>query len=115
MHRRGKTEGGGQARLDAVRDTLRNEIQTAFAGTAASDVEAKIASSSGFDELLDAITTRPMYLGRVGESDQFEALYASQFFGSYRCVTIRWEADGFSLSDGAGDTCTVFRDRPPEE
>lgn len=106
---------GLQAGADVRRDTLRNEIQTAFAGTAASDVDAKMASESGFDELLDAITTRPMYLGRVGESDQFEALYTSQFFGSYRCVTIRWDANGFSLSDGAGDTCTVFRDRPPEE
>ena len=65
--------------------------------------------------MLRATATRPMYLGQVGDTEQFEARYTTQFFGLHRCVTIRWTTTGFSLSDGSDDTCTEFRDRPPPE
>ena len=104
---------GLQAGANARGDALRDELQSAFAGTTASDVAATLATAGGFDEMLRATTTWPMYLGQVGDTDQFEARYTTQFFGLYRCVTIRWTTAGFSLRPGSDDTCTQFRDRPP--
>ncbi len=100
---------------DARLDSLRQELTEAFAGSTASNMEARLASTEGFDETLASVSVRPSYLGRVGASEQFEGRYATQFFGLWRCAYIRWTADGFELRDGSGDECSVFRERPPTE
>ncbi len=76
-------------------------------------MEARFASTDGFDEILASVSVRPGYLGRVGESQQFEGRYANQFFGLWRCAYVRWTTDGFAVSGGSGDECTTFRERPP--
>lgn len=106
---------GIQVGADLRRDELAADLETAFASTTAPDIEATLAREGGADALFASTSTWPMYLGRVGDSDEFEGFYATQFFGAHRCVTIRWSADGFTLRDGSGDTCTTFRDRPSTE
>jgi hypothetical protein len=101
------------AGADARRDSLANELRAAFGDTTAVDIAAKIDSSDGFTQLLAAVRTRPGYLGRVGETDQFEGRYSTEFFGFHRCVFVRWTADGIVLRNGSGVECTVFREHPP--
>ena len=104
---------GQQLGADQRRDALRHELQDRFAGSTSTDIAARLATEEGFSELLAGVTTRPTYLAQVGETDQFEGRYSVQFFGSYRCVFIRWTTAGFTLRDGSGEECSVFRDRPP--
>jgi hypothetical protein len=106
---------GVQVGADMRQQALRAELRTAFAGTTATDVAQQSASDDGFSGLLAAVTTRPGYLGRVGETDEFEGRYSAQFFGTYRCVYIRWTTEGFTLRDASGDQCAEFRERPPSE
>ncbi len=97
---------------DARLNSLKQELGAAFAGTTASDMEARLASTEGFDRILASVSVRPGYLGRVGESEQLEGRFATQFFGLWRCAYVRWTVDGFAISDGSGDECTIFRERP---
>ncbi len=98
---------------DARLDSLKQELREAFVGSTAGDIESRLASAEGFDEILASVSVRPGYLGRVADSEQFEGRYATQFFGLWRCAYIRWTADGFGLRDASGDQCTVFREGPP--
>jgi hypothetical protein len=106
---------GVQVGADMRQAALRAELQTVFAGTTSTDMARRIATDDGFTGLLAAVTTRPGYLGRVGETDQFEARYTAQFFGAYRCVYIRWTTAGLALRDASGHECAEFRERPPSE
>ncbi len=104
---------GAVAGADARRDVLTRQLRQAFAETTAAEIGAQIESDNGVAELLSAVSTQPGYLGRVGESEQFEGRYSVQFLGLDRCVFIRWNASGFTMRDGSGGECTVFRERPP--
>jgi VanZ like family len=106
---------GVQVGADMRQAALRTELGTAFAGTTATAMALRMASDEGFSGILAAVTTRPGYLDRVGETDEFEGRYTTQFFGAYRCVYIRWTTDGFTLRDASGDECAEFRERPPSD
>ncbi len=98
---------------NSQRASLADEIMDVFAGTAAADIASAMAADNGFDGLLAAVSTRPDYLGQVGESNDYAARYSMQFLGFNRCVFVYWDAAGVTLTNGAGQECTVFRDRPP--
>ena len=102
------------AGADAKRESLANDLLETFAGSTSADIAARIETDNGFTQLLAAIETRPGYLGRVGNTNQFEGRYSIEFFGLHRCVFIRWTTDGFALRNGSGDACTVFRERPSD-
>jgi hypothetical protein len=104
---------GVEVGADMRQQAMRAELRTAFAGTTAADMSRRIETDGGFAGLLAAVTTRPMYLGRVGDTEVFEGRYTMQFFGVYRCVDVRWTSAGFTLRDSSGDECAAFRDRPP--
>jgi hypothetical protein len=102
------------AGAESRQEALANDLRRAFAGTTATDIATNIATDSGFTELLAATSTRPGYLGRVGDTSMFEARYSIEFFGLDRCVFSRWMTTGVALRNGSGDTCTVFREHAPE-
>ena len=102
------------AGADARRASLAQDLRKTFAGTTSSDIGPKIESQTGFTELLAATSVRPSYLGRVGDTNQFEGRYSIDFFGLHRCVFIRWNPNGFTLRDGSGGACTIFREKPPD-
>jgi hypothetical protein len=102
------------AGADAKRASLANDLRESFAGSTSTDIAARIEADDGFDQLLSAVETRPSYLGRVGNTNQFEGRYSIEFFGLHRCVFVRWTTDGFALRYGSGDVCTIFRERPPD-
>ncbi len=106
---------GVQVGADMRQEALRAELQTAFAGTTSTDLATRLATDDGLSGLWAAVTTWPTYLGRVGETNEFEGRYTAQFFGAYRCVYVRWTTDGFTLRDASGDECAEFRERPPSE
>lgn len=106
---------GLQVGADMRMAAVRSELRTAFSGTTSMDVARWISTDDGYVEVLDAVGTRPTYLGRVGKTDEIEGRYTTQFFGAYRCVYIRWTSGGFTLRDASGDECSTFRERPPEE
>ena len=101
------------AGANARRDSLAIELRTAFAGTNSVDIEAKLDSGDGFEAMLSATSVRPGYLGRVGDTDEFEGRWSTEFFGLHRCVFVRWTLTGMAMRDGSGGECTVFREQPP--
>lgn len=101
------------AGADARRDSLAKELRVAFAGTTSVEIEAKLDSADGFEEMMSATSVRPGYLGRVGDTDEYEGRWSTEFFGLHRCVFVRWTVTGMGMRDGAGDECTIFRERPP--
>jgi VanZ like family len=104
---------GVVAGADARRDSLANELREAFAGMTSVEIEAKLDSADGFEEMLSATSVRPGYLGRVGDTDEFEGRWSTEFFGLHRCVFVRWTPTGVAMRDGSGDECTIFRENPP--
>ena len=101
------------AGADARRDSLANELREAFAGTTSVEIEAKLDSGDGFEEMLSATSVRPGYLGGVGDTDEFEGRWSTEFFGLHRCVFVRWTLTGMAMHDGSGEECTVFLENPP--
>ncbi len=101
------------AGADSRRDSLANELNDAFGGTNSAEIEAKLGTESGFEELLSATQVQPGYLGRVGDSGEFEGRWSTEFFGLHRCVFVRWNATGIALRKGSGSECTIFRESPP--
>lgn len=101
------------AGADARRDSLTNELREAFAGTTSVEIEVKLENADGFEEMLSATSVRPGYLGRVGDTDEFEGRWSTEFFGLHRCVFVRRAPTGVTMRDGSGDECTVFREKPP--
>lgn len=100
---------------DSRRSDLADELEDAFNGTTLTDIADSLGSESRSDELLSAISVSPDYVGQIGTGDEFGARYSIVFLGFHRCVFVRWSAGGYSLSNGSGSECTVFRDRPPED
>jgi hypothetical protein len=101
------------AGADARRDSLTIELREAFAGTTSVEIEAKLDSADGFEEMLSATSVRPGYLGRVGDTGEFEGRWSTEFFGLHRCVFVRWTPTGVTMRDGSGDECTIFLENPP--
>ena len=101
------------AGADARRDSLANELREAFAGTTAVEIEAKLDSADGFEQMLSATSVRPGYLGRVGDTAEFEGRWSTEFFGLQRCVFVRWTVTGMAFRNGSGDECTIFLENPP--
>lgn len=98
---------------DARRDSLANELREAFAGTTSVEIEAKLDSADGFEQMLSATSVRPGYLGRVGDTGEFEGRWSTEFFGLHRCVFVRWTLTGMAFREGSGDECTIFLENPP--
>ena len=104
---------GLEVGADMWQPAMRAELRNAFAGTTATDMVRRMGTDDGYAGLPATVTKRPMYLGRVGETDEFEGRYAVQSFGAYRCVDVRCKTAGFTLRDASGAECAGFPDRPP--
>ena len=98
---------GANARLDS----LTAEVSLAFTGTTSADIAAGL-TEAGSSSLFSRVPTRPDYIGQVGDTEEYGARYSTQFLGFYRCVFVRWDPSGMSLTSGSGTVCTEFRDRP---
>jgi len=101
------------AGADARRESLAIEIREAFAGTSSVEIGAKLDSANGFEEILSATSVRPGYLGRIGDTGEFEGRWSTEFFGMHRCVFVRWTVNGMAVRDGSGEECTIFFENPP--
>ena len=91
---------------DRHQQSLRRELQTAFAGTTKADVDRWNADGTMFQEVFDAVSV--FADGTQYSPDDVKVRYPAPFFGLHRCVFVVWTPTAVEFELGSGDACTDF-------
>ena len=86
--------------------SLRRELQTAFAGTTKADVDRWNADGTMLQEVFAAVSA--FADGTQYSPDEVKVRYPAPFFGLHRCVFVIWTPTAVEFKLGSGDACTDF-------
>jgi glycopeptide antibiotics resistance protein len=89
---------------DRHQQSLRHELQTAFAGTTKADVDRWNADGTILQEVFDAVSV--FADGAQYSPDEVKVRYPASFLGVHRCVFAIWTATSVRFEGGSGDACT---------
>lgn len=91
---------------DRHQQSLRHELQTAFAGTTKADIDMWNADGTMLQEVFDAVSV--FADGTQYSPDAVKVRYPAWFFGLHRCVFVIWSPTSVRFELGSGDACTDF-------
>ena len=91
---------------DRHQESLRHELQTAFAGTTKADIDRWNADGTMLQEVFGAVSA--LADGARYSPDEVRVRYPASFFGLQRCVFALWTATSVRFELGSGDACTDF-------
>lgn len=91
---------------DRRQQSLRHELQTAFAGTTKADIDRWNADGTMLQEVFDAVSV--FADGTQYSPDEAKVRYPAPFLGLHRCVFAIWTPTSVRFELGSGDACTDF-------
>jgi glycopeptide antibiotics resistance protein len=91
---------------DRHQRSLRDELQTSFAGTTKADIDRWNADGTMLDEVFDAVSA--FADGTQYSPDEVRVRYPASFFGLHRCVLAIWTPTSVRFELRSGDACTDF-------
>ena len=91
---------------DRHQQSLRRELQSAFAGTTKADIDRWNADGTMLQEVFDAVSV--FADGTQYSPNEVKVRYPAPFFGLHRCVFVIWIPATVKFELGSGDACTEF-------